>query len=106
MLGGNGGRQQVQDVTLEVELGQGDGGDAVLATDGVDEGVLVDQGKLQKGSGQGLAGPLLLGDGLLEAVGADQPFGDEELTQAQGAPALARRLTGQTTIRRGALAPP
>jgi hypothetical protein len=91
---------------LEVELGEGNGRDAVLAAQHVDQGILIDEGELQEDCREGLARALLLGNGLLEALAADQPFGDEEGAQALRAPALARRLPGQTTIRPGASASP
>jgi hypothetical protein len=96
MLGSDGGRHQAEHVGLEVELGQRDRSDAVLAAEHVGERILVDEGELEKDRGQGFPASLLLGGGELEALGTDQTFGDEELAQARRTSALARRFAGQT----------
>src|SRR5437870_2920581 len=72
------GGDELEDVGIDVELGERDRGDAVLLREEADQLVFVDQVEPHEERAELLGGPLLRQERPLELVLVDQPFRSEE----------------------------
>jgi hypothetical protein len=73
---------QPERLSVDVEVGQGDGGDAVLAGQEADQLLFADEAQANEDRSELVGLALLLGQGLTQLLFLDEPLGDEEVAEA------------------------
>ena len=69
-------------LAVDVQIGQGDGGDAVLAGEEADQLLFADEAQANEDRAELVRLALLLGQGLTQLLFLDEPLGDEEVAEA------------------------